>query len=354
MKKVAVMTFSYSQNMGTLLQAYALKEYIEKQGFVCDLVMYRKFDRKPFETIKGIPDAMDTALHIFSGIKKIGKIDKFRREYLSFTPGVYESAEDMQVLNRNYDIFVAGSDQIWNVHKGIVKPYFLTFAEKEKKKIAYSASFGLSTLPAQYREEVKTYLEAFDAVSIREQTGMKIAADLAPRDYTRTIDPVFLKPRQEWESLCEVRKISEDYIFVYPTQITELLQETVIRAKQELGCKVYSLFYFKGVDKSLKDADPIDFINYIRYAKLVIASSFHATAFSLIFEKNLRVIPHNQTGSRVVDLLTEIHLPQCLVKEGSQCDFSDIAYDEAKPLLQEMTKVSEEFLQTALADGAKA
>ena len=350
MKKVAIMTFSYSQNMGTLLQAYALKEYIEKQGFVCDLVMYRRFDRKPFETIKGIPDAFDTVLHIFSGMRKIGKIDKFRQKYLSFTPGVYETAEEMKVLNRDYDIFVAGSDQIWNVHKGIVKPYFLTFAEKEQKTIAYSASFGLSTLPEQYKEEVKTYLKTFDAISIREQTGMEIAGNLVSREYTKTIDPVFLKPRQEWESLCEERKIKEDYIFVYPTQITDLLQETVIRAKQELGCKVYSLFYFKGVDKSLKDADPIDFINYIRYAKLVIASSFHATAFSLIFQKNLRVIPHKETGSRVVDLLTEVHLSKCLVEENGKNEFDEISYEQVSPVLDEIRLESEQFLKNALLE----
>lgn len=348
MKKVAIMTFSYSQNMGTLLQAYALKEYIEKQGFICDLVRYRKFDRKPFETIKGIPDAIDTALHIFSGIRKISKIDKFRQDYLSFTPKVCETAEDMQVLNQDYDIFVAGSDQIWNVHKGIVKPYFLTFVNKEKTKIAYSASFGLSTLPEQYKEEVKTYLKEFDAISIREQTGMEIANALVVRDYTKTIDPVFLKPRGEWESLCGERKLQGDYIFVYPTQITDLLQETVIKAKQELGCKVYSLFYFKGVDKSLKDSDPIDFINYIRYAKLVIASSFHATAFSLIFRKNLRVIPHKETGSRVVDLLTEIHLSKCLVEADRQCDFCEISYEEANSVLEEMKNNSEQFLKNAL------
>lgn len=348
MKKVAIMTFSYSQNLGTLLQAYALKEYIEKQGYVCDLVNYRKFDRKPFETIKGIPDAIDTVLRIFTGFKKVKKIDAFREKYLSFTSKTCNSAEEMVELNKDYDIFVAGSDQIWNVHKGIVKPYFLTFAEDDKNKIAYSASFGLSTLPEEYKDEVKKYVERFDAIAIREKTGMEIARNLVSNELTQTIDPVFLKPEKEWSELCGEQKLKEDYIFVYPTQITELLQKTVIEAKQKLGCKVYSLFYFKGVDKTLKDTDPIDFLNYIKYAKLVIASSFHATAFSLIFQKNLRVIPHQQTGSRVIDLLQEIHLGQCIVEDDGKIDFGEITYAEASPVIAENIRKSEEFLKKAL------
>lgn len=343
--KIATITFGYSQNLGALLQAYALSEYIASLGHECKIIKFREFDQRPFETIKGIPDAFSDIVFYGDCKKKMKKINTYRNSFLPFTDKCYPSAADMGELNEQFDCFVAGSDQIWNVHKGIFDEFFLSFVNADKKKIAYAASFGLTRIPEEYVDGVKEGLARFDAISIREASGVQLAQDLTGNTYPQTVDPVFLKPKKEWEELCKERKVKDIYIFVYPTQITPLLKETVKKAKRELGCKVYSLFYFVGVDKVVKDADPLDFINYIRYADLVIGSSFHATAFALIFEKNLRVIPHSTTGSRVVDLLAELGLKEvCVVESVKEIDFSPFSYDETKRRLEQMVDNSKQFL----------
>lgn len=350
MKKVATISFGYSQNLGALLQAYALQRYIKSLGYQTEMIQFRPFDNRPFETIKGIPDAVSDILFFGQCKKKIKKINEFRKNYISYTPKCYMNSQEMAELNNDFDIFVAGSDQIWNVHKGIVDEFFLSFVNEDKKKISYSASFGLSVLPPEYITGVQQGLARFDRISIRETSGVKIAKELTGNEYPQTLDPVFLIEKENWDELCGERMVKEKYIFVYPTQITKILTETVRKAKKETGCRVYSLFYFNGVDKVVKDADPIDFLNYIKYADTVIGSSFHATAFALIFEKNLKVIPHSTTGSRVIDLLTNLGLEkQCVVHDTDNISFSETDYTEAREIMKQEIYRSKEYLISGLA-----
>lgn len=347
MRNVATITFGYSQNLGALLQAYALQQYIMELGYNTKIIQFKNFDNCPFETIKGILDGFSDIIFFGKCKKKIDKINIFRKNYLKFTEKCYKSAEMMDELNNQFDTFVAGSDQIWNVHKGIVDEFFLSFVHDDRKKIAYSASFGLSKLPSEYIDGVKKGLSRFDNISIREKSGVAIAKEIAGFDCPQTLDPVFLLPKERWERFCEKQLVKEKYIFVYPTQITKNLTYVVKKAKKELGYKVYSLFYFAGVDVVVKDADPIDFINYIRYAELVIGSSFHATAFSVIFKKKLCVIPHNTTGSRVVDLLTDIGLNDCIVTSDN-IGFERVDYTIARDMLQKKIDFSKEYLSSVL------
>ena len=350
-KKVATMTFSYSQNLGCLLQMYALQDYIKQLGYECQCIRFKEFDNHPFETIKGIPDGLSDILYYGKSKEKNRKINDYRNKYIDFTDKTYQNSDEMGELNDQYDIFVAGSDQIWNVHKGIIEEFFLPFVKSDKKKIAYAASFGLSKLPDEYRDPVKERIKSFNAISIRESSGVKIVEDLLEETVPQTIDPVFLLNRDKWETLCPERRIEDKYIFVYPTQISKELKSIVKQAKEKLNCKVYSLFYFWGVDKVIKDADPLDFINYIRYAELVVGSSFHATAFAIIFEKNLRVIPHSSTGARVVNLLTDLGLQEkCLPAAGESLKIDPIDYTEANKQLVEMIERSKQYLVNALAN----
>jgi hypothetical protein len=346
--KIATITFGYSQNLGALLQTYALREYIESLGHQCDIIKFKNFDNRPFETIKGIKDGVSDILYFFDCKKKIKKINLFREKYLHFTDKHYYNTEEMKELNSIYDAFIAGSDQIWNVHKGIVDEFFLSFADDASKKIAYSASFGLSKIPRKYAEGVKVGLSRFDNISVRESTGVKIAKELTGKEYKQTLDPVFLKSADEWETLCGERKIKEKYIFVYPTQITKELTKTVRVAKKQYGIKVYSLFDFIGVDKVVKDADPIDFLNYIKNAELIIASSFHATAFSIIFNKNLRVVPHSSTGSRVVDLLNDLKLSSNCIIDTNNLNFDKFSYNDVNEILKNKIKFSKDYIRSSI------
>ena len=345
--RVATITFGCSQNLGAMLQAYALQGAITALGHDCEIIRYGAFDTRPFETIKGIPDAVSDVVFFGDCLKKVRKLNAFRAQYLRFTPSQYDTTEELRALNDDFDAFVAGSDQIWNVHKGIVEPFFLSFADANRRRIAYAASFGLSALPAEYVDGVTEGLRRFEKISIRESSGVAIAKALTGVEYPQCVDPVFLKPRAEWEALCPARMMDERYIFVYPTQITPALKQTVRAAKAHFGCKVCSLFYFPGVDRVVKDADPLDFLSWVRHAEAVVASSFHATAFAVIFGKVLRVVPHSSTGSRVVDFLRGIGLEGCVVGGELNFDLEDRAASDA--LLQAQIDRSRAYLQDALS-----
>ncbi|WP_368490074.1 polysaccharide pyruvyl transferase family protein [Clostridium sp. BJN0013] len=346
--KVATITFGYSQNLGALLQAYALAQFIQRLGHDCKIIKYKDFDNRPFETVKGLLDGLSDLIFLPDCKNKIKKINLYRQKYLPFTEKTYYITDDMRELNQQFDVFVAGSDQIWNVHKGVVDEFFLSFVDEQHKKISYGASFGLSMIPNEYREKTAIGINNFDLISVREKTGVELVKQLTGLSCEQVLDPVFLKPKNEWEEFCGPRKLKEKYIFVYPTQITENLTKTVKELKKKTGYRVCSLFYFWGVDKVIKDADPIELVNYIRNAEFVVASSFHATAFSIILNKKLFVIPHSTTGSRVVDLLTDLNMKDCIVLDSQHLNMENIDYEAVNSLLLEKIIASKNFLREAI------
>lgn len=349
--KVAIITYSWSQNWGAVLQAYALTEHIISMGNDAWLINYQNFDNRLINTVKSIPDGIYDLLSVFKNRKRVKKFNDFRNNYLRLTDKCINS-NDLKKLNDKFDAFITGSDQVWNVGFGVCKDFYLEFANDSLRRISYAASFGVSEIPVEHRNDTILGIKNIEYLSVREKSGAQIVRELTNREAKVVLDPVFLLSKEEWqERVGTVTPIIKDkYIFVYPTQISKQLVDTVNRIKRLTGCKVISPFYAFGW-KTIKDIGPLDFINYIANASYVVTSSFHATAFSIIFNKKLLVVPHNKTGSRVIDLLESLGLKnQCIIKDDviEKQIKDNIDYKEVNIKLKKQIWESKDFLENAL------
>ena len=346
--KVAIITYSWSQNWGTILQAYALVEYLNSVGHEAKLINYRPFDNKLISTVKSIPDGLVDLLTIPASMRRIARYNEFRQNALKLTKQC-NTTEELTTLNGEFDAFITGSDQIWNIGLGVCKDFYLEFAELTKRRISYAASFGVTSIPEQHKKDTIDGLHNIQNISVREESGAKIVKALDGRTATMVLDPVFLLSKEKWLQVAHKPKIPKAaYIFVYPTQVTEKLRQVVKELKNKTGFEAISPFYVPGC-KTVKDIGPREFINYIANAEYVVASSFHATAFSLIFQKKLFVIGHSQTGSRTTDLLRLVRLDECCVTDTN--DIQDIRWDynQASVIRDEKIVQSKRFLAEALA-----
>lgn len=344
--KIATITYSWAQNWGAVLQAYALVEYLNSMGHDAKLIDYREFDNKLISTVKSIPDGIVDLLTISASKRRILRYNEFREKALKLTEKCNNTAE-LKKLNKDFDAFVTGSDQVWNVGLGVCKDFYLEFADSEKKRISYAPSFGVTSIPEEHKKDTIEGINNIQALSVREESGKKIIADLTGREATVVLDPVFLLTKEQWRKVSKSAGQKEKYIFVYPTQITSKLKSAVKELKKKTGLKVVSPFYIPGC-KVVKDIGPREFIDYIANAEYVVASSFHATAFSLIFNKKLIVITHNMTGSRTTDLLTRVGMESCIISDVKEVETLRWNYDKCNKLMEKYINESKGFLDKAL------
>ena len=344
--KIATITYSWCQNWGAVLQAHALVQYLRQNGHHANVIDYRGFDEKVIYTVKSIPDGIYSILNYTACKRRVQKFAEFRKNSM-FLSRRCDTTEQLEALEREFDAFITGSDQVWNVGLGVCDDFYLQFIKDREKCISYAASFGVSEIPEKHQADTIRGINHIAQLSVREKSGAEIINKLTGRECSIVLDPVFLLPVDYWKGFCDKCDLPhQKYVFVYPTQITNELLTAVKTIRKKTGLQVISPFKIPGA-KVVKDIGPEEFVGYIRNAEYVIASSFHATAFSVIFQKNLCVVPHKQTGARVVDLLEALNLSEQCLWNGTN-GIIDADYMGANQILQNKVEESKAFLLDAL------
>ena len=345
--RIATITYSWAQNWGAVLQAYALVEYLNSQGHDAKLIRYRPFDDRLISTVKSIPDGIVDLLTISQSKRRIDRYNEFRKNALKLTQQCV-THDELKALNDDFDCFITGSDQVWNIGRGANMDFYLTFADENKKRVSYAASFGVSAIPCEHQQDVTKGLSNIQMISVREESGRKIVSELDGRVAEVVLDPVFLLSKEQWLQVSRKQtKVRKPYIFVYPTQVTQTLKKLVRKLKKETGLIAVSPFYVPGC-KTVKDIGPREFIDYIAGAEYVVATSFHATAFSLIFEKKLFVVTHSQTGSRTTDLLKAMKMEECIIGDAAQMPDVNWHFSQMRKEKEIKIALSKNYLQRAL------
>lgn len=345
--RVAVITYTFGQNYGALLQAYALADFLKQRGHDCKDIDYRRFDNRRFKPRKNLHDIFHSICHFKENVKRIDRYIDFRNKYFKLTPTCLTEG-DCKKLNSQFDAFITGSDQVWNCQIEVCREFFLAFVADSKKKISYAASFGTTNMQPETKNEVKGHLESFDAISVRERSAQEFLLSEMGIQSEVVLDPVFLKTKDEWSSILQQRIEKKPYCFVYCTQDNPRVAE-VIKQYNRQGYDVITPYALRGIKcKIRKDIGPLEFLNYICHAEFVVTTSFHATAFCTIFEKDFWVVPHNQTGSRVTNFLSEIGLEDRVVVGEHPLTNSDIDYTSVRDKIENARLSSIHFLDRAL------
>lgn len=335
--KIALLTFNTAINYGAQLQAYALQKILRDSGYEAYHVMVGKRIKSTKIKYK-IKSVLEK--------KKNESYDEFMNKRLIFYPGSFDESS-FYLLNQVFDVFISGSDQVWNMKAGVNPIWFQEMVESEKKKISYAASMGIKDVPAEYISETARALSDFNYISVREDEAKSALSNYISGPIETHVDPVFLVNRSEWEELAGSRITKNPYIFVYGTEMTKQIKDAAYELKeQHPECSIISVFPMKGATAVDGSTGPIEFINYIRYADYVVTSSFHATAFSIIFHKKLVEVLHSTTGSRALNVLKVFHQENSQYRVGHRIMEWD--YSGVDEIISAERKRSLSYLETAI------
>ncbi len=368
--KVGIIThFFNNANYGAILQAYALTKEIETEGHEAEQIRYfwsprnmkekniaKKFLKKPYRTIKSLM----RKLGYFGGQRDIFPDWKTRNIPQS---KIVCYIDNIKMINKYYDCFITGSDQVWN-YDWYNESFFLAFAKKNKKKIAYAASIGHEILDDYQKKVFKKHLKTFSAVSVRENSSVEMLKDISPVLVEHVCDPVFLLGKNEWEKVTDKRLVDEKYVFCYflgnDMQIREIATEYA-RGKKLKTVEIDGVVVGESncgfADIRLNDVDPGGFLSLIKNAEYVITDSFHAMAFSAIFEKEVFVFERdNKKGmsSRISSLASILDCEEhfCNTKEKRTAEYlkglEPINYAKGFEKLDIQIEKSKDFLKNAL------
>ena len=343
--KIKTITFSNAQNWGAILQTYALCKYINSNNFdnSCEVIEYEKFDERWFKPRKILKDVFYSVLYYKRNVHRIARYKTFITDNIPFA-----KEKTWKELNDSTDVFITGSDQVWNCSNGIVPEFYLEPVSDNVIKIAYAPSFGIKKIPLEYQKHIAENIKRIEYLSVRETSGQKIVKELTGRDARIVVDPVFLISENEWRTLSS-DPIEKDYLFVYVTEISDKVTLLVKKyTAQNPDCKVITPYAIPGVRAIIKkDIGPAQFLGLIKNAKAVISTSFHATAFSLIFKKGFCVVPHSTTGSRVTDLLNKIGMEKAIYSDNY--DLNDLSYNPVyHDKLDDWIAESKQFINKSL------
>ena len=339
--KVGILTIQKSSNYGACLQCYALYKYIEHLGYKCEIIdlhrpgvkhqSYHSSKRfRPFRySFKKV--LVDIIKRLFgSNIEdkyprstiRMDKIMRFNNQ-MSYSCS-YESPDDLYKNPPIYDLYLSGSDQIWNPSMRFgLEPYFLTFAPQGSIKMSYATSVGLSNLNETEKKAFKLWLEDYSSISVREISAQQLLSSFINKEIEQVQDPSFLLTRDEWLKISIPPKIQKPYILLFTLEFSNNLLRYVEQLKKESGLEIVYLCWRQPVNPIAdyiveKDAGIEEFLGYIEKAFLVITNSFHGTVFSLILGSNnfFSYVGGSKRGSRIVDLLYQFHVENHLLNEN--------------------------------------
>lgn len=372
--KIYTITCHDVYNAGASLQAYALMTYLESLGHDVEIIDYKpdylsghykffsvanpKYNKNFILKFAYLTLKFPSRLKNYCGKRK-RLFDSFKRDWLHCTPKRYISNDDLKQNLPVADIYIAGSDQIWNTAfpNGKDPAFYLDFAPAKSIKASYAASFATSDIPHDLKNKIKCFIERLDFVSVREKSAVKIVNDLGLENVFHVCDPVLLLSRNQWEDILKkskFKKPKEKYILVYDFDDNSLVKTLAKAIANKNNLKIYSVFKCNYADKICYKQGPFEFLNYIRYAEFVISNSFHATVFSEIFAKDYYVVKRNEElNSRIYDFLSMIGANNRIIDsiESMEETKSNVEYKQCKYEISLIVKRSKEFINEVLLRG---
>ncbi len=303
MAGAGIITFLHNNNFGSALQAYALQRVVRELGYDCMHLDYQP-DRK--EKIRNLLTSGNSPKLVLEGLRKREVLadQSGARRKQSAIPAFYEktmklsrpcrNTGDLREASRSCDLLLCGSDQIWNP-VWLNPAYFLTFADRDKPRIAYAASLGVSRMPKAAKiRKIRRWTEPFGAISVREKEGADLLEQMTGRKAEVMPDPVCLLSAEEWLEISGKAPDGEPYLLCYFIGENSAYWEKVRELQQETGLRILVLPVTAGSYRSgyelLDGAGPEAFLAAIRSASCFCTDSFHGLVFGTIFGTRTELI----------------------------------------------------------------
>lgn len=371
-KKVALMTWYKYYNYGTALQAVALYNTIKQLGFNADIINYEPRKNKNYSYSKVYRSIFKTTLHKMKEVLNPSIVsDERKKLYNDFlSDNITETKQcrslpELHDLNKIYDAFVCGSDQIWSP-LGFDDKYFLSFVDESLKMIAYAPSMGNNRTDNEHlKEEMSKNLRRFSNLSVRENDGKKLINDLTGQTAKLVLDPTLLLSKDNWDSFIlhkKIKKLSnKPYIICYFLGDSKKYIKYVSMLSKKTGLPYYVIpvkkDQYADSHKILFETGPAEFISLIKNARYVCTDSFHGMAFSIIYNVPFTTFkrfsdndPENQ-NSRLENLLEILELKDRLIPLNRKYNFDEYYncnFKIANKTIDIMRNESLQYLSSAL------
>lgn len=380
MKKIAIIS-AINTNYGTLLQAYATQQELQKLDFKTDIFYYTSNPVKQFYRVLNFPflitklKAMNVRLisklkypEIYKNLEiREEAFMEFRLNKLTITPKIRSKEELIQRV-KEYDGVVLGSDQVWNPQNMEMDYYTLNFVPDYIPKITYAPSFGVSEIPQRQKKKTTAYLSRIQHISVRELAGSKIVKELIGRDVPTVCDPTALLSREQWDVIKSDKEYSPDkYIFCYFLGGNMQYRDFANKVSKITGYKLVAIQHMdefvkgdlKFADIKPYDVGPGDFLNLVANAEMVLTDSFHGTMFSVyyhtpFFTFNFDVQgSKNSVNSRIDSIMKLLDIGDRRLngtENVSECLKKEIDWEPLQSRLDCFRMESEGYLVNALRD----
>ena len=369
--KIGVITYHSAYNFGSVLQAYATQESIEKIGYSVEIVNYRMKSQIKYYSMIHLNNGLKAFWKDLLLLQQIGKYITRKKRFEQFIEELnltkeFNEPEEVDEADGMFDIFVSGSDQIWNKHSNELEesewkymyPYLLCFTNK--KKVSYASSI------VNMKDEELTYIvdkvKKFDKISFREKASCDRFKSLFGIESNEVLDPTLLLNSEEWSSKIGTipeKMINKKYILYYALEgvkKTRKIMPKLQKMAKRKGCVLVvitplSCFtYSKGVINAI-DAGPKEFLGWIKGAELVITNSYHGTLFSVNLGTNFYTLQEKEsTDNRIKGILLKLELEKRIISDVDSILYEkeEINFQDVWKKLDIYRKESIEFLKKAL------
>ncbi|MBO5418703.1 MAG: polysaccharide pyruvyl transferase family protein [Bacteroidales bacterium] len=359
--KIGVLTFHCAHNYGAMLQTYATQEMLKSAGHEVEIIDYRPcFLREPYKRIR--PSRIRSKkggislIHVASEILlfpfrciRYSSFMNFMNQRMNLSARV-----DRETFDGNYDAIIIGSDQVWNIrhNKGKFDPMYLAdfrFPKENRVYIADAVSLELDLIGPEEEDILREAVGRFDALSVREEFLVDWFRKITSKEFTHIQDPVFQLDTDRWMKLVKPHRRRKPYVFVYRMvdheSITPFVKKLAARYDYDI-IEVQAFPNAKTLHRSRQAVGVEEFLSLLSGAAFVVTTSFHGTAFSVIFQKPFYCFSFGYSvDTRVRSLLDSIRLGDRMLPIGTDlpedvsCDYAD-----AVKLLEQQRIMSRNFI----------
>lgn len=360
--KIGILTFHNALNYGAVLQCYALQHYLQEKGHEVDVIDYRipfieeqkkllsktELHRRGFVAFLKFFIARLLAWPAWR--KTIRVFHQFMESQLHLSQRAATAAD----IPTGYDCIFFGSDQIWSpkLCRGFDPVFWGQFEKHGARFVSYAASMGeTSELDKTGWQQVEQRITAFDAVSVREKSLCLALQEHCGVSASICLDPTLLVDATVFDKIA-VRPEEQDYVFLFNVLDDPAASRFARRVANRLGSSVVIKGQAKPQLKSRRDKlvtlkeamSPEEFLGYIKYARCVVANSFHAIALSIVFQKECYALKSRRSG-RIEGLLGSLGLADRIVAATEPVDkISSIDYKAVGEHLALMRQNSTQFI----------
>ena len=366
--RIGIITFHRAINYGACLQAYALKQALLDLNVQAEVIDYRskmmeKSYYSPIHTWEPIKTNIKNILTWKVQNKRNQVFAPFFNDYISSEKNkIISDPSKLSTLNNEFDAFISGSDQVWNLRCSYGDlAYLLDFVDNKKKKYSYAASFGYFKKEDFENETYKRLISDFAFRSVRETTGIEIVTKLLDGKCENTaqhIDPTFLLGLEKWKKLLRPIDYGEKYVLVYSLTMPPKMIELAEKISRHYGLKLKIItlnnLYTLQSKYDVIIASPEEFLSYMFSAEYVLTNSFHGTAFSIIFNKKFRILlnrnPQHDNG-RLLDLLKVVGINSSIVNDNlDDLNFYPVDYCHVNKNVSDLRQEALKYLKWVLGE----